>query len=198
MFVQIIEGRVADREGLERQGEKWQAELRPGATGYLGSTSGVTDDGRAFTIVRFDSAASAQANSDRPEQGAWWAETAKCFEGDVTFTESEDVEEFLGGGSDDAGFVQVMKSRGVDRDRMREIDAKFNAVAAQWRPDVIGGVRAWTGPDSCVEVNYFTSEAEARAGEQREPPPELAGEMAEFEAMMANTEFLDLRNPNLR
>ena len=45
MFVQVIEGQVADREGLKRQLERWQEELRPGATGLLGSTSGVTDDG---------------------------------------------------------------------------------------------------------------------------------------------------------
>jgi hypothetical protein len=32
-------------------------------------------------------------------------------------------------------------------------------------------------------------------GEQKAPPPELAGQSAEFAAMMANTEFLDLRQP---
>jgi hypothetical protein len=198
MFVQIIEGRVSDREGLQRQGEKWQADLRPGATGYLGSTHGVTDDGAGFTIVRFESTEAARANSDRPEQGAWWAETSACYEGEVSFTESDEVDEFLGGGSDEAGFVQVMKSRGMDRGRVRELDEKFSAHASTWRPDLVGGVRVWTGPDTCVEVAYFTNEAEAREGEQREPPAELAAEMGDFEAMMANTEFLDLRDPILR
>jgi hypothetical protein len=195
MFVQVIEGKVADAERLRQQMDRWNEELRPGAAGFLGTTGGVTDDGRGVFLARFDSAAEARANSDRSEQGQWWADTASCFDGEVTFTDSEDVEMFLAGGSDDAGFVQVMKSSGVDRDKVQEMDRQFEAVAAQWRPDLIGSTRVWTGPDHCVDVAYFTSEAAAREGEQKSPPPELAGQSAEFEAMMANTEFLDLRQP---
>lgn len=196
MFVQLIEGRTTDAEGLERQGERWQAELRPGATGFLGSTSGVTDDGRAITIARFESENTARANSERPEQGAWWADTAKFFEGDVAFTESSDVTEFLRGGSDDAGFVQIMKVAGVDRARVERLDGSLEQVADA-RPDLIGGLRMWTGPDSYVEAVYFTSEAEARAGEQVEMPEEIQAAMADFQEIMAKTEFIDLRNPQL-
>ena len=38
--------------------------------------------------ARFESEEAAQANSDRPEQGAWWAETAKVFDGEATFRNS--------------------------------------------------------------------------------------------------------------
>jgi len=113
MFVQIIEGKTSDAAALTRQGERWQDQLSPGATGFLGVTSGVTADGRAITIVRFESEEAARANSDRPEQGAWWAETAQLYDGDISFTESSDVEEFLGGGSDDAEFVQIPEGRRV-------------------------------------------------------------------------------------
>jgi hypothetical protein len=195
VFVQVIEGRVTDRDGLRRQMDNWQAELRPGATGFLGSTAGVTDDGYAIAFARFESAAAAKANSDRPDQGRWWAETEKTFSGDVTFTDSEDVDTFLGGGSNDAGFVQVMKNSGVDRDRMRAMDQSFEQNAPSFRPDVLGGIRVWAGPDAYTEVVYFTSEAEARAAEKKEPPPELADEMREFEDMMANIQFFDLRDP---
>ena len=195
MFVQVIEGKVADAERLRQQLDRWNEELRPGAAGFLGTTGGVSDDGRAVFLARFDSAAEAKANSDRPEQGQWWADTASCFDGEVTFTDSEDVETYLAGGSDDAGFVQVMKSSGVDRDKVHEMDRQFEKVAAQWRPDLIGGTRVWTGPDRCIDVAYFTGETAAREGEQKAPPPELADQSAEFEAMMANTEFLDLRQP---
>ena len=195
MFVQVIEGRVADAERLHQQLDRWNQELRPGAVGFLGTTGGVSDDGRGMFVARFDSAADAQANSDRPEQGQWWADTASCFDGEVTFTDSEDVEMYLAGGSDDAGFVQVMKSSGVDRDKVHEMDRRFEEVAAQWRPDLIGGTRVWTGPDRCIDVAYFTSETAAREGEQKAPPPELADQSAEFEALTANTEFLDLRQP---
>lgn len=195
MFVQLIEGHVADRDGLRRQLDVWTSELRPGATGFLGSTAGVSDDGRMFAIARFESAAAAKANSERPEQGQWWADTEKCFDGDVTFTESEDVETFLAGGSNESGFVQVMKGSGTDRDRLHAMDQAFEAHAGSFRPDLIGGVRAWTGPNSYVEVGYFTSEAEARKGEAKEPPAALAEQMGEFQDLMANVEFLDLREP---
>jgi hypothetical protein len=194
MFVQVIEGRIADRDALRRQMDRWQNELRPGATGFLGATGGVTDDGSAIAFARFESAAAAKANSDRPEQGQWWAETEKAYAGNVTFTDSEDVDSFLGGGSNDAGFVQVMKGT-ADRDRMHALDRSFEQHAPSFRPDVIGGIRVWSGPDRYTEVIYFTSEAAAREGEKKEPPPELAGDMADFEEMMANVEFLDLRDP---
>lgn len=195
MFVQVIEGRVTDRDALRRQMDTWQAELRPGATGFLGSTAGVTDDGYAIAFARFESAAAAKANSDRPEQGRWWAETEKTFAGDVTFSDTEDVDTFLGGGSNDAGFVQVMKNSGVDRDQMRAMDQSFEQHATSFRPDVLGGFRVWTAPGTYIEAVYFKSEAEARAAEKKEPPKELADEMRDFEDMMANIQFLDLRDP---
>ena len=197
MFVQVIEGRTQDAEGLKRQGERWQVEVGPGAIGYLGVTSGVTADGRAITIARFESAEAARANSDRPEQGQWWSEMAKYYDGEVTFTESTDTAEFLGGGSNDAGFVQIMKSTGVDRDRVARMDQEFERFA-ELRPDLIGSFRVWTGPDSCIEANYFTSEAEARAGEKKELPAEVQAMMAEFQDVMKNTEFLDLTDPYIR
>ena len=195
MFVQVIEGKVADREALHRQMDRWQAELRPSAAGFLGSTAGVADDGRAVCFARFESAAAAQANSSRPEQGQWWSEAEAAFDGDVTFSDSEDVDEFMGGGSDDAGFVQVMKGHGVSRDRMRAMDEHFEQHGTGLRPDLLGGLRVWTGPDRYVEVAYFTSEAEAREGEKREPPAELVDAMREFEELSRNMEFIDLKEP---
>ena len=194
MFVQVIEGRVSDREGLRRQIDAWQRDLRPGATGFLGSTAGVAEDGKGIALARFESAAAAKANSERPEQGAWWTETAKCYSGDVTFTESEDVETFLGGGSNDAGFVQIMKGT-ADRDQLHALDAGFEKVAATWRPDLIGGLRVWTGPDRYTDVSYFTSEADAREGEKKAPPSELVAQVADFEKLMADVEYTDLRDP---
>jgi hypothetical protein len=195
MFVQAFEGRVADRDGLRRQLERWMSELRPDAQGFLGSTAGVTDDSEALVFARFATAADAKANSERPEQGQWWAETEKCFDGDVTFTDSDEVDSFLAGGSNEAGFVQVMKGREMDRGRIRAFDELFEAHAASFRPDLLGGFRMWTGSDSYVEVAYFTSESEARVGESKEPPAELAAQMGDFEALMANVEYVDLRDP---
>ena len=196
MFVQIIEGITTDPEGLKRQGQRWQVELRSGAAGFLGVTSGTTKDGRAITVARFESEGAARANSDRPEQGAWWAETAKCYTGDVTSAGSSDVAEFLGGDSDEAGFVQVMKIAGVDRARIDRLDQAMPRVA-EFRPDLLGVLRIWTGPTVCIDVNYFTSEADARAAERKQIPPALQPLMAEFHEITRDTEYLDLADPQL-
>ena len=37
--------------------------------------------------------------------------------------------------------------------------------------------------------------AEAREGEKTEPPSELAAQAADFEKLMANVEYSDLRDP---
>ncbi len=197
MFVQIIEGRTSDADGLRRQGERWDTEVGPGAIGFLGVTSGVTADGRAITIARFESEEAARANSQRPEQSAWWSEMSKYYDGEPSFSESSEVDQFLAGGSNDAGFVQIMKARGVDRARLAKVDAAFEKLA-HLRPDLIGGLRAWTGPDSYTEANYFTSEAAAREGEKQELPEEAKGLMAEFGDLMKNTEYLDISEPHLR
>ena len=194
MFVQVVEGRTSNPGAIIEHSERWQREVRPGAVGYLGVTAGTTDDGRTIAIVRFEDEAAARANAARPEQTAWFEEMVKLYDGPPTFTESSDVTEWMGGGSDDAGFVQVMKSTGVDRAQVERMDAAFEPFTDQ-RPDLLGGLRIWTGTDSCIDVAYFTSEEEARRGEQAEPE-DLRALMAEFESM-GQTEYLDLTNPQL-
>jgi hypothetical protein len=196
MFVQVIEGTTSDPAALMEHGDRWQRDVRPGAIGYLGVTAGVTADGRAVAIVRFEDEASAQANAARPEQTAWFEGMAKLYVGEPSFTESSDVTEWMGGGSNDAGFVQVMKSTGVDRIQLEKMDAAFAPFADQ-RPDLLGGLRVWTGADSCIDVAYFTTEDEARTGEQAELPDALKELMSDFVGM-GETEYLDLTDPQLR
>ena len=78
---------------------------------------------------------------------------------------------------------------------VHNLDKQFEKHAGTYRPDLIGGVRVWTGETSTVDVNYFTSEAEARAAEGKEPPAELAEVLSQYADVIANTEFLDLRDP---
>jgi len=196
MFVQIIEGRTSDAKALMEQADAWPRDVGPGAIGFLGVTSGVTTDGRTIAIVRFEDEASARANSERPEQAAWFEEMAKLYDGEPTFAESSDTTVLAGGGSDDAGFVQVMKSTGVDRAQVEKMDEVFERFE-HLRPDLLGGLRIWTGPDSCVDVAYFTSEADARKGEQWELPDELKKVMAELQGP-GSTEYYDLTEPQLR
>ena len=81
MFVQVIQGQVADAEQARAALDRWARELAAGATGWLGSTAGVTKDGRFVALVRFEFAEAARRNSDRPEQDRWWADTSTVFSG---------------------------------------------------------------------------------------------------------------------
>jgi hypothetical protein len=196
MFVQVIQGRVADAEAMRRALDRWAAELAPGAVGWLGSTAGVTDDGRFIALVRFESAQAAQRNSQRPEQDQWWAETSKLFDGEAAFRDSTDVTVDAVGDPDRAGFVQVMQGRGSDPERARELMSQDSDKWADFRPDVIGSVAAGHDGGAYTMAMYFTSEAEAREGERKELPPELAAQMEEMNKMsIGEPEFFDIRRP---
>ena len=197
MFIQVITGKTSDRDGLRRQFDRWEQELRGGATGFLGSTGGVTDDGRVFMAARFESEEAAQRNSAREEQGAWWAETEKFLE-NVTFQDSAEVTTLGGGGSNDAGFIQVMRGRIVDSEKAQQLMARFAELLpamAEGRPDIIGDVTVIHSDGTFSDVIYFTSEAEAREGEKKEMPAEMQAMFEEFVAAMPTDEYLDLKDP---
>src|SRR3954454_17501872 len=114
MFVQVIQGHVDDAAPLRAAMEQWVRDVSPGAIGWLGSTGGVTEDGRFIVLARFESEDAARRNSERPEQDRWWSETARLLDGDATFRDSTDVTVDLSGDPDRAGFVQVMQGRSMD------------------------------------------------------------------------------------
>ena len=198
MFIQVIQGRTKDAEGLRRQFDRWSQEVGRGAKGYQGTTGGVAKDGTAIFLARFESEEAARENSGRPEQGSWWNETTKYFDGDVTFRDCRDVDTTLGGGSDSAGFVQIMQGRVRDRDRLRALEEEWMPKMAELRPDVIGSVRAWDG-DHFTEAIYFTSEADARKGETAmSEQADGDADMGEYMALVEGLTYIDLKEPWLR
>jgi hypothetical protein len=195
MFIQMMEGRVADEDGLRRQLDAWRTDLAPGAEGWVGATMGVTADGTYVAVVRFESEAAAQANASRPEQGAWWEAFSATIDGDVTFTNCTEVDTFGAGGSDDAGFVQIMIGRG-DRAQIAPLADELSATLAKARPDVIGGTVGWPGDGSFVQTVYFSSEAEARKAESADPASQDDREaMERLNSLMTFERFIDLPNP---
>ncbi len=196
MFVQVIQGRVSDADQLHAALDRWARDLAPGATGWLGSTAGVTDDQQFVAVVRFESEDAARRNSDRPEQGEWWAEAAKAFTDEPRFLESSEVDLDLNGDPDRAGFVQVIQGRSSDPERARELMAQNPEQWAEFRPDMIGSVGVMHEGGSYTAVLYFTSEEEARAGERKEPPAALKDQMAAMGALEGGEPtFLDIRQP---
>ncbi len=196
MFVQVIRGKVSDPEQVRAALDLWSERLAAGAPGWLGSTAGVTGDGRFVALARFESEEAARRNSDRPEQGQWWMQTSRLFTGEVIFRDSSDVTADVNGDPDTAGFVQVMQGRGSDPARARELMAQNPDDWAAFRPDVIGSVVAGHEGGAYTMAMYFTSEEAAREGERKEPPPQLRAQMEEMGKLSAGEpEFLDLRQP---
>jgi hypothetical protein len=199
MFVQIIQGKTSKPEELRAAVDRWMQDLAPGATGWLGSTGGVTEDGRFIAVVRFESEEEARRNSERPEQDQWWAETEKLFDGAVTFRDSSDVTVDLQGDPDRAGFVQIMQGRSSDPDRAKQLMAQDEDKWAALRPDMVGSVAIGHDGGAYTMVMYFTSEADAREGERKEVPPELRANMDEMNKLsVGETEFFDLKQPAMR
>jgi hypothetical protein len=196
MFVQVIKGRVADPARVKAALDRWAEELAPGAEGWLGTTAGVTDDGRFIAAARFESEDAARRNSDRPEQDRWWSETSRLFDGEPSFSDSSEVDVDTNGDPATATFVQVMQGRTSDPERARRMMAEDSTDWSSFRPDMLGSVAAGHDGGAYTMVMWFTSEAEAREGERKEPPPELKAQMEEMGSLsVGEPEFFDLKDP---
>jgi hypothetical protein len=195
VFIQVIQGTCTDADAMHRQMDRWRDELEPGAVGWLGGTYGVTDDNEFIGIVRFDSRESAERNSMRPEQGRWWEETAKLFDGEATFHDCDDVTMMLDGGSDSAGFVQVIQGRLSDPEKFRMMMDRPMDMLHEARPDIIGGTIAIDKDGFFTQTIAFTTEAEAREGEKKDMPAEMMDEMQDMNASMSDLSYHDLHHP---
>ncbi len=197
MFVQFIKAKTKDEAGVRAAMDRWQSELQPGADGYLGTTAGFTDDGTFIALARFDSPESAKRNSDRPEQGRWWSELEANLDG-AEFVDSTDVEQWMDGGSDDAGFVQVMVGTSPDVSALRAGSREGLDRLREARPEIIGGYFIAHGDNGYVQTAYFSSEGAARQSESSEPPEDVKPMIEERMRLMGDVAYYDLHQPILR
>ena len=162
--------------------------------GWLGGTYGFTDDGRFVGVVRFDSDTACRDSAATPEAPIWWAGAEALFDGSCRIHESADVSMMFDGGSDSAGFVQVMCGRVGDSDKLRHMmtDTEMTSMLHQARPEIIGATLAVEPDGTFVETVAFTDEDSARKGEQLDMPDEIGQEMA---TAMSDVEYLDLHHP---
>jgi hypothetical protein len=192
VFIQIIQGKCTRQDEMRALGDEWVEKHAPDAVGWRGGTYGFTDDDQFFGVVRFEDRASAMANSDSPEQGEWAQRMAALFEGPVEFHDSDDVTLLFGGGSDDAGFVQIIRGKVDDTARLRAVMTSDPEGLHEMRPDILGATLAIESDGTFTETVAFTDEASARSGEGAPPPPEVA---AELDWAMQGASFFDLRHP---
>jgi hypothetical protein len=197
VFIQIIQGKCSKQDEMRAMTERWLAELAPGADGFLGGTFGFTDAGDAIAVVRFEDKAKAMANSDRPEQGAWWAEVERLYDGPVEFHDCDRVVLMMQGGSDDAGFVQVIKGKVDDPDALESGIHQMESLLHDARPEIIGATVAIEDDGTFVETVAFTDEAAAREGEAKAMPSQgvLADALRSFDQQAHDVEYLDLHKP---
>lgn len=193
MFIQIIQAPCTRHDDVRALGDRWVEELSPGATGWLGGTYGFTDEDMFLGVVRFDSRESAMANSARPEQSAWWREMESCFDGPAEFHDCDDVTLMMDGGSDQAGFVQIIRARVDDPEKFKQMLTSDTESMHQMRPDILGGTIAFEPDGWVTETIAFTSEDEARKYEaSAEMPQDMRSEM---DQMMHEVTYLDLHHP---
>jgi hypothetical protein len=167
MFIQVIQGRATNPPGIRRDLGRWQRLLAAGADGWLGSTTGITEDGWSISVVRFASEAQARRNRDRPADEAGFVQ-------------------ILQGHSDD---IERMVSLRRDQEEVLARDAPhILGVTLAEHAD---------RPGDFTQTTYFTSEQDARRSEQEGPPKANEPALQELRSLMTNLRYFDLRDPQL-
>jgi hypothetical protein len=188
MFIQVIQSKTSRPDEVRALTEEW-GELPSEGYGFLGGTYGVTDNGDFLGVVRFESKEKAMANSARPETDAMAKRMGELMDSPPTFFDCDDVTVWREGGSDDAGFVQVIQGKTDDPAALKEAMSEDSDDFRQERPDIIGGTFALTDDATFINTVAFTDEASAREGEKKSSPPEA------MMSLMRDVKYYDLRDP---
>lgn len=192
MFVNVMRARSVHAATIHSAWQQWAASAHPGADGFLGSTAGVATDGQLVLVARFTDAEAAGQHTGRDGVAPGLGMIARAAS-PLSVFESDQVDVSMGGGSDDAGFVQLLFGRG-DRERARDLLAQGEDILRRERPDIIGGFTVWRD-GTFVDVAYFRSEDEARAGESRELSAQARAWFEDLAVVMSIEEFVDLPDP---
>jgi hypothetical protein len=193
VFIQMVLGACSQQDDMRMLVDEWCGQMR-GRYGWLGGTYGFTDDGQFVGVCRFDGPGSAREWAGDAEAGMWWAAAEEVFDGAPEIHESDDVTLMLDGGSDHAGFVQVMRGRVTNLDALKRImsDHEMTSMLHQARPEIIGATLAIEDDGTFTETVAFTDEATARRGEQSDAYSDQADE---FTSTMEDVRYYDLHHP---
>lgn len=194
MFIQIIQGKCTRQDELRALADTWREEMAPTAEGWLGGTYGFTDDDEFVGIIRFESRDAAKRNSERPEQGEWAKQMTALLDGPVEYHDCDDVTLMLDGGSDDAGFVQVIRGKVADPTKPKSLMGDTDMLH-EMRPEILGATLAVEPDGTFTETVAFTDEASARAGESSEMPAMPVEVRETLEASMRGATYYDLHHP---
>lgn len=191
MFIQMFQGRCHQPDQVRDLVTQWREELAADAPGWLGGTFGFTEDDTFIAVVRFESRDDAAANASRPEQQQWWSEVEACFEGPIEFHDCSDVTLMFDGGSDDAGFVQIIQGKVQEPERLKAAVGDMEDLR-RLRPEILGATLAIEPDGTFIQTVAFTDEARAREGERQEIPSQAQGR---WEDLVQDVTFRDLHDP---
>jgi hypothetical protein len=191
VFIQVIQAKTSRQDEVRELMEEWSG-MTDASNGFLGATYGFTDDGEFIGVVRFESKEKAMANSARPETDAMAGRMAALMDGPVEFHDCDDVTTWMDGGSDDAGFVQIIRGKTDDPDALKAMLTEDTDQLREMRPEIIGGTLAIEDDGTYTQTIAFTDEATAREGEKKPPPPEMAERMQET---FRDVTYYDLHDP---
>lgn len=193
MFIQMVEGACTQHDDMRMLIDEW-CDRMADEPGWLGGTYGFTDDDRFIGVGRYESAAAWQQCCAAKDAGMWWAASEELFDSMPEIHQSEDVMMMLDGGSDQAGFVQVMRGKVGNPDKLRRMmtDQDMTSMLHKARPDIIGATLLIEDDGSFTETISFTDEDSARKGEAMEMPAEVA---ADFLEAVAEVSYYDLHKP---
>lgn len=118
-----------------------------------------------------------------------------CFDGEVSFHDCDNAMVFLGGGSDEAGFVQIIQGRVSDPEKFRHFMEQPMDALQEARPDLIGGTIALEPDGWFTQTICFSGEEAAREGEHKEMPSEVRQAYEEELSAMQEVKYLDLHQP---
>jgi hypothetical protein len=194
VFIQIIQGKCTRQDELRALADQWREEMAPTADGWLGGTYGFTDDDQFVGVIRFESREAAMRNSERPEQGEWAKKMTALLDGPVEYHDCDDVTLMLDGGSDEAGFVQIIRGKVEDPQKLKSLMVDTDMLH-ELRPEILGATLAIESDGTYTETVAFTDEQSARAGEGKEMPDMPADVRETLETAMQGATFYDLHHP---
>lgn len=177
MFAHVLRTKVASREEGARQFERWKAQ-----PGWQDLTGGVTPGGDLIAVARFASPTDVRSG--------WGG-----LPGEGSIFGTHDIVQIGDGVAPASRFVQMMLAKVADRPTLERVEAELEDGFRRWRPDFLAGYRAWLPDGRILAVDYFSSEEEARAGEQSQPPPEVAEKFPQWLGQLSETEWFDLTDP---
>ena len=118
-----------------------------------------------------------------------------CFDGEVTFHDCDNAMLFLGGGSDDAGFVQIIQGRITDPEKFRHFMEQPMDALQEARPEIIGGTIAMEPDGWFTQTVASAARRRPARARRRRCPSEIQQQYQDEMSSMQDVKYLDLHHP---